>query len=251
MSIVKTLASPTAVTGDPRLHSAPLSSAPSLTVQILTPGVPLYSIARPNLTVAPLSPKFTQQDLPPDIKEEDLKRLTERHQLERLPPTEKKKYPSKRCKVCLRRSGYTPNPGGKLPARKHPKESVYHCPQCPSKPGLCAYPCYYLYHSKLHYWETGDAEGEGDGAGAGFVTLGGGRGTHYGEGGSGSGGGGGGEYSYGVSPGFNAPAQDLGSGGNMRGGAYEGGAYEDVEEAEHKFCPLPVYGESVYGPGGR
>lgn len=214
---------------------------------------------RTTLSVPPLQPKFKPEDLPPDTKPEDVARLTECHVLERVPPTEKKKYPSKRCKVCLRRSGYTPSP-----ARKHPKESVYHCPQCPSKPGLCCYPCYFVYHSKLDYWELDETEA----ALAGGVGAGGGSGVGYSAGGDGAVGGsegaisgafaGGltgayGEYGFGGagSGGFPVPGGRGGVGDLQAGRPFSGGVIDvDSDQHEQKFCPVPMYGESVYGPGG-
>ncbi|XP_070210691.1 streptococcal hemagglutinin-like isoform X3 [Littorina saxatilis] len=254
------------------------SSATPLNVPILPYPVPTRTA--PTLTIPPIQPKLKPEDLPPDSKPEDIARLTEFHVLERVPPTEKKKYPSKRCKVCLSRSGYTPGP-----TRKHPKESVYYCPQCPSKPGLCCYPCYYVYHSKIHFWEPdeewdvrmegGDGGGEGGGVGGGeymqrggsFSTsghLGGGSGgnEYVGSGGGSDGGslqissvistahsflgGGMGGESFG-------PSGSSGRAGNMQvdGRSYAGSTVDvDADRPEQKFCPVPIYGESVYGPGG-
>ena len=237
------------------------TNAPTLSV----PSVPYPTPIRTTLSIPPMQPRFKPEDLPPDTKPEDVARLTECHVLERVPPTEKKKYPSKRCKVCLRRSGYTPSP-----ARKHPKESVYHCPQCPSKPGLCCYPCYYVYHSKLDYWEPDEREaylagGGGGGVGAGEFPGAGYAGGDGNDGGPSSTFGGGlggayGEYGFGDagSGGFPLPggAGRGGIGDHLQAGQQQQPPYQgdiidlDAEQREHKFCPVPMYGESVYGPGG-
>ena len=213
--------------------SSSSTSTSSHTLTTLSVPYPLPLSIRPTVTVPPMPAQFKLEELPADTNAEDVARLTESHSLERVPPTEKKKYPSKRCKVCLRRSGYTPGP-----ARKHPKESVYHCPQCPSKPGLCCYPCYYVYHSKLNYWEpdgSEDKEEEGSGSGGG------------GEEGKGEGG----EPTSRIfGAGLSAAYWEYGGGGGGFQGE-TGGAGADGDQREQKFCPVPVYGESVYGPGGQ
>ena len=70
-----------------------------------------------------------------NIKEENVVRLTERHFMQPIPPTQQKDKPQKRCRVCYK--------NGKR------KETRYHCPCCPSKPGLCYFPCFEIYHTKL------------------------------------------------------------------------------------------------------
>ena len=57
--------------------------------------------------------------------------LIDRHFLELVPPTEKKKNPRKRCIECTKK--------GML------KESLYQCKNCPNHPGLCPAPCFELY----------------------------------------------------------------------------------------------------------
>lgn len=64
---------------------------------------------------------------------EDLARLTERHFISTIPPTDKKARAQKRCRVCY------------LQGRR--KDVRYHCLDCPTKPGLCMEPCYKLYHT--------------------------------------------------------------------------------------------------------
>ncbi|XP_076464286.1 uncharacterized protein LOC143296310 isoform X1 [Babylonia areolata] len=235
-----TTTTPTPVGPPPTTSSsspvAPTLSVPSVTTFNITP--------RPNVSIPPMSPKFKTEDLPPDTKPEDRARLTERHILERVPPTEKKKHPSKRCKVCLRRSGYSR--GG--PARKHPKESVYYCPQCPSKPGLCCYPCYYVYHSKLNYWEGDEAE-EGDTGGGGGGLRG---GRFMDDGGSGGFLGRDLDLASTSGYGYSQAAHVIGQAMQMDSGGLYGAGVIDVDtDQDHKFCPLPVYGESLYGPGGQ
>lgn len=74
----------------------------------------------------------------PEIpREEAITRLTERHFIAPIPPTEKKEKPQKKCRVCTK--------------RKTRKESRYHCASCPSNPGLCYYPCFEIYHTQYHY----------------------------------------------------------------------------------------------------
>lgn len=58
-------------------------------------------------------------------------RLTERHFMDKLPPTAKKAAPTARCVVCL--------------SKKKRKESRYHCKQCIV--GLCIEPCFEQYHT--------------------------------------------------------------------------------------------------------
>ena len=53
----------------------------------------------------------------------------------RLPPTPKKFRPAKRCRVCWEDG--------------HRKETVFICPSCPTKPGLCIDDCFEKFHSSL------------------------------------------------------------------------------------------------------
>lgn len=62
-------------------------------------------------------------------------RLTERHFVEKILPTEKKQHPQKRCCVCAR--------------RKIRKDSYYWCPDCEA--GLCLEPCFKDYHTKVNF----------------------------------------------------------------------------------------------------
>ena len=71
-------------------------------------------------------------------REEHVIRLTERHFVSPVPETASKQKPEKRCRVCYK--------------KKVRKDSRYHCPNCPSYPGLCYYPCFELYHTKVNYW---------------------------------------------------------------------------------------------------
>ena len=76
------------------------------------------------------------EDNTPEIpREEAIARLTERHFIAPIPSTEKKEKPQKRCRICTK--------------RKIRKESRYHCPTCPSNPGLCYYP--EIYHTQYRY----------------------------------------------------------------------------------------------------
>ncbi|XP_021918752.1 piggyBac transposable element-derived protein 4-like [Zootermopsis nevadensis] len=62
-------------------------------------------------------------------------RLIERHFPERIPPTEKKSRPTKRCVVCYKQ--------GKR------KETVFWCPDCEA--GLCVDGCFKIFHTKLNF----------------------------------------------------------------------------------------------------
>ena len=70
-------------------------------------------------------------------REENVVRLTERHFVEQIPPTEGKQKAQKRCKVCYKKNIR--------------KETRYYCPSCPSTPGLCYYPCFRIYHTNFEY----------------------------------------------------------------------------------------------------
>ncbi|XP_035232636.1 piggyBac transposable element-derived protein 4-like [Stegodyphus dumicola] len=65
-------------------------------------------------------------------------RLTERHFLEVIPPTEKKLRPARQCYVCSLKK----NDNGK----RIRKETRYFCPDCDV--GLCLSPCFKIYHTK-------------------------------------------------------------------------------------------------------
>ena len=67
-------------------------------------------------------------------REEAIARLTERHFIALIPPTEKKDTRQKRCRICTQKNTR--------------KESRYHCPTCPSNPGLCYHPCFEIYHTQ-------------------------------------------------------------------------------------------------------
>lgn len=70
---------------------------------------------------------------------ENLRRLTERHFPDILQPTPTWTKPQARCRVCSKKG-----------IRRDVKT---YCPTCPSKPGLCAVPCFRLWHEKLNYWD--------------------------------------------------------------------------------------------------
>lgn len=55
------------------------------------------------------------------------------HYLERLPPTAKKAFPAKTCRVCAK--------------NKKRKESRFMCATCPEKPALCVIGCFKIYHT--------------------------------------------------------------------------------------------------------
>uniref|UniRef100_A0A1A9ZX35 DDE_Tnp_1_7 domain-containing protein n=1 Tax=Glossina pallidipes TaxID=7398 RepID=A0A1A9ZX35_GLOPL len=57
------------------------------------------------------------------------------HYLDPLPPTRKKKGPTRQCKVCAQKNVR--------------KETRYYCPTCRNEPSLCIGLCYKTYHEKL------------------------------------------------------------------------------------------------------
>lgn len=78
-----------------------------------------------------------QADPRQPAESEDVRRLTERHFLCPIPITASNKFPRKKCRVC-----------GKKGKRC---DTRYHCPTCPSNPGLCIHPCFEIYHTIPHY----------------------------------------------------------------------------------------------------
>ncbi|XP_071996640.1 piggyBac transposable element-derived protein 4-like [Engystomops pustulosus] len=68
---------------------------------------------------------------------EDVRRLVEHHFMHPVPTTPHKRYPQKRCRVCSK-NGIR-------------RETRFYCPSCPSKPGLCNYPCFEVFHTVPHY----------------------------------------------------------------------------------------------------
>ena len=74
-----------------------------------------------------------------ETKRETLSRLTGRHFPEHLESTSTWTKPQARCRVCSR--------------KKIRRDVKTICPTCPDKPGLCASPCFKLWHTKLRYWE--------------------------------------------------------------------------------------------------
>lgn len=61
-------------------------------------------------------------------------RYSGRHFPEVIPPTPNKQNPQKRCQVCW--------------GQGRRKESRYQCGQCDTHPGLCAAPCFRIYHTQ-------------------------------------------------------------------------------------------------------
>ena len=62
-------------------------------------------------------------------------RLLARHFPERIPPTEKKARPTKRCVVCYKHN--------------KKKETLFWCPECQA--GLCVEGCFKTFHTKLNF----------------------------------------------------------------------------------------------------
>lgn len=77
----------------------------------------------------------------PSLDELNPLRLSGRHFVKFIPPTDTKQAPTRRCKVCCSKSG----PDGKTIR----KETRYYCNECDV--GLCAVPCFEIYHTKSKY----------------------------------------------------------------------------------------------------
>lgn len=60
--------------------------------------------------------------------------LSGRHFPELIPPAPMKQNPQRRCVVCTQ--------------NKRRKKSRHQCEDCPEKPGLCATPCFRLFHTQ-------------------------------------------------------------------------------------------------------
>ncbi|KAK7473363.1 hypothetical protein BaRGS_00035411 [Batillaria attramentaria] len=199
----------------------------------------------------PLPPGYRPEDLPDSITGEDRARLTESHFCERIPPTAAKKHPSRRCKVCLARRGYTP--GGQ---RKYPKETTYHCGKCPSKPALCTHPCFWLYHNKVKYDGPIDDEemqqippmlqnvplsltdmstGQGMSSASSFVSVA-DSGSSYGDYTT--------NYGAGSSGGFSHDGRGANVFASPNNGSQGDGDVQSMEDV--KVYPMPMYGETTY-----
>ena len=75
--------------------------------------------------------KYNDGDITVPILSAD--RYRGKHYPEIIPETEKKKTPQKRCSVCA--------------GNGTRKETRYQCMNCRSHPGLCAAPCFMIYHT--------------------------------------------------------------------------------------------------------
>ena len=81
-----------------------------------------------------------QQALQGRVQDEDFVRLSGRHFPSRVPDNENQERRTvKRCRVCS--------------SQRVRRVSTCCCLTCPSQPGLCAVPCFMMYHTKLRYWE--------------------------------------------------------------------------------------------------
>jgi len=78
------------------------------------------------------APTLAEQTL---TRTDFLSRLVGRHFIARLPASDKKQHPTKRCRVCHARGLMR-------------KETRYFCNDCPSKPGLCIDKCFEIYHKE-------------------------------------------------------------------------------------------------------
>ena len=79
---------------------------------------------------------FNGDDPEDEPRSESIARITGRHFIERIPPTNKER-PQKRCRVCWKNNVR--------------RETRYYCPQCPSLPGLCLEDCFKKYHTSVKY----------------------------------------------------------------------------------------------------
>ena len=68
-------------------------------------------------------------------QEKNVPRLVERPFPERIPPTEKKARPTKRCTVCYKNN--------------RRKETVFWCPECEA--ALCVEESFKAFHTKLNF----------------------------------------------------------------------------------------------------
>uniref|UniRef100_A0A8C5R0Q0 PiggyBac transposable element-derived protein domain-containing protein n=1 Tax=Leptobrachium leishanense TaxID=445787 RepID=A0A8C5R0Q0_9ANUR len=55
------------------------------------------------------------------------------HFIYKIPPTEGKQKPQKRCRVCFKRG--------------QRRDTIFYCPECPGQPGLCLGDCFKIYHT--------------------------------------------------------------------------------------------------------
>jgi hypothetical protein len=93
-------------------------------------------------------------------------RLTERHFPSRIPPTEKRQHPTRKCVVCgpgetsIHRANHRANHPGEPVPRRLGHESSFECLQC--QQCLCIIPCFEIYHTKsdvvMAYKQTKIAE---------------------------------------------------------------------------------------------
>jgi hypothetical protein len=83
-------------------------------------------------------------------------RLTDRHFLKSIPPTEKKEKPTKRCIVCSVPTGERRKRGVPSP---HRHETRYLCDTC--NVALCVTPCFKRYHTLRNY-KQGSSESDTD-----------------------------------------------------------------------------------------
>lgn len=72
--------------------------------------------------------------------EDNPNRLIERHFIRQIPPNQKKRQPSRECKVCCSRRDEN--------NKRFRKETRYYCPDCDV--GLCI-PCFEIYHTRKIY----------------------------------------------------------------------------------------------------
>ncbi|XP_053308372.1 uncharacterized protein LOC128470503 [Spea bombifrons] len=73
------------------------------------------------------------QDAPGPRAAMDSRRIGATHFIFKIPPTEKKQNPQKRCRVCY--------------SRGQRKDTPLYCPDCPGEPALCLGNCFKLYHT--------------------------------------------------------------------------------------------------------
>ena len=74
-------------------------------------------------------------------------RLTGRHFMEKIPPTNHKENVQRKCKVCSKRAAYEKQHGLTVTCKR--KESTYQCKTC--KVALCVVPCFEIYHTQTDF----------------------------------------------------------------------------------------------------
>ena len=80
---------------------------------------------------------YQQGPAPGSIRSDCVSRLHEQHLPYKIPPTESRRRRQKKCRVCS--------------SNGVRRDTSYHCPDCPSQPGLCIGDCFKIYHRSIRY----------------------------------------------------------------------------------------------------